>query len=165
MHTRGFQALQEPGTTRRLVLRKSKSLKPDHLMCNSTGRIINNGSISAHTPRPLTIAYTASKHAISGLTKSTALDGRAYNIACTQIDIGDLLEFMSLTHVLIMIERKCVHGYGGRAGGRCSPAKWGDRPRGNLRCQARCRRNNAHCEPSYISICPRDDYHVRYFLP
>jgi NAD(P)-dependent dehydrogenase (short-subunit alcohol dehydrogenase family) len=53
------------------------------------GRIINNGSIAAHTPRPLSIAYTATKHAITGLTKSTALDGRAYDIACGQIDIGN----------------------------------------------------------------------------
>lgn len=53
------------------------------------GRIINNGSISAHTPRPFTGAYTATKHAITGLTKSTALDGRAYDIACGQIDIGN----------------------------------------------------------------------------
>jgi NAD(P)-dependent dehydrogenase (short-subunit alcohol dehydrogenase family) len=53
------------------------------------GRIINNGSISAHTPRPNSVAYTASKHAITGLTKSTALDGRKYNIACSQIDIGN----------------------------------------------------------------------------
>jgi NAD(P)-dependent dehydrogenase (short-subunit alcohol dehydrogenase family) len=53
------------------------------------GRIINNGSISAYTPRPLTIAYTATKHAITGLTKSTALDGRVYDIACGQIDIGN----------------------------------------------------------------------------
>jgi NAD(P)-dependent dehydrogenase (short-subunit alcohol dehydrogenase family) len=53
------------------------------------GRIINNGSISAHTPRPMTIAYTATKHAMTGLTKSTSLDGRAYNIACGQIDIGN----------------------------------------------------------------------------
>src|SRR5829696_9712411 len=53
------------------------------------GRIINNGSISAHTPRPRSIAYTATKHASTGLTKSTALDGRAYDIACGQIDIGN----------------------------------------------------------------------------
>lgn len=53
------------------------------------GRIINNGSISAHAPRPRSIAYTATKHAITGLTKSTALDGRAYDIACGQIDIGN----------------------------------------------------------------------------
>jgi NAD(P)-dependent dehydrogenase (short-subunit alcohol dehydrogenase family) len=53
------------------------------------GRIINNGSISASTPRPLSAPYTASKHAISGLTKSTALDGRRYDIACGQIDIGN----------------------------------------------------------------------------
>ena len=53
------------------------------------GRIINNGSISAHSPRPRSVAYTATKHAITGLTKSTALDGRAYDIACGQIDIGN----------------------------------------------------------------------------
>lgn len=53
------------------------------------GRIINNGSISAHSPRPNTIAYTATKHAVSGITKSLALDGRAYRIACSQIDIGN----------------------------------------------------------------------------
>jgi NAD(P)-dependent dehydrogenase (short-subunit alcohol dehydrogenase family) len=53
------------------------------------GRIINNGSISATTPRPNSIAYTATKHAVSGLTKSAALDGRAYNIAVGQIDIGN----------------------------------------------------------------------------
>jgi len=53
------------------------------------GRIINNGSISAHAPRPLSIAYTATKHAITGLTKSTSLDGRKYDIVCGQIDIGN----------------------------------------------------------------------------
>jgi NAD(P)-dependent dehydrogenase (short-subunit alcohol dehydrogenase family) len=53
------------------------------------GRIINNGSISAHAPRPRSLAYTATKHAITGLTKSTALDGRPYDIACGQIDIGN----------------------------------------------------------------------------
>jgi len=53
------------------------------------GRIINNGSVSAHMPRPLSIAYTATKHAISGLTKTTQLDGRKFNIACSQIDVGN----------------------------------------------------------------------------
>ncbi len=53
------------------------------------GRIINNGSLSAHTPRPHSAPYTATKHAITGLTKSTALDGRRYDIACGQIDIGN----------------------------------------------------------------------------
>ena len=53
------------------------------------GRIINNGSISAHAPRPGSIAYTATKHAITGLTRSTSLDGRAFDIACGQIDIGN----------------------------------------------------------------------------
>lgn len=53
------------------------------------GRIINNGSISAHAPRPFSASYTATKHAITGLTKSTSLDGRRYDIACGQIDIGN----------------------------------------------------------------------------
>jgi NAD(P)-dependent dehydrogenase (short-subunit alcohol dehydrogenase family) len=53
------------------------------------GRIINNGSISAHAPRPNSAPYTSTKHAVAGLTKSTALDGRKYDIACSQIDIGN----------------------------------------------------------------------------
>ncbi len=53
------------------------------------GRIINNGSISAHTPRPFSAPYTATKHGVTGLTKATALDGRPYDIACGQIDIGN----------------------------------------------------------------------------
>jgi NAD(P)-dependent dehydrogenase (short-subunit alcohol dehydrogenase family) len=60
------------------------------------GRIINNGSISAHTPRPRSIAYTATKHAMTGLTKSTALDGRGYDIACGQIDIGNAATDMTV---------------------------------------------------------------------
>jgi NAD(P)-dependent dehydrogenase (short-subunit alcohol dehydrogenase family) len=68
------------------------------------GRIINNGSISAAVPRPLSAPYTASKHAVTGLTRSTSLDGRAYDIACGQIDIGnaatDLTEPMRTTGVL-----------------------------------------------------------------
>jgi len=55
------------------------------------GRIINNGSISAHVPRPNSAPYTATKHAITGLTRSTSLDGRKYDIACGQIDIGNAL--------------------------------------------------------------------------
>jgi NAD(P)-dependent dehydrogenase (short-subunit alcohol dehydrogenase family) len=55
----------------------------------SGGRIINNGSISATAPRPWMIAYTASKHAVTGLTRATALEGRRYDIACGQIDIGN----------------------------------------------------------------------------
>jgi NAD(P)-dependent dehydrogenase (short-subunit alcohol dehydrogenase family) len=53
------------------------------------GRIINNGSISAHAPRPLSAPYTATKHAVSGLSKCIALDGRAFDIACSQIDVGN----------------------------------------------------------------------------
>ena len=53
------------------------------------GRIINNGSISAHAPRPNSAPYTSTKHAVTGLTKSSALDGRKYDIACGQIDIGN----------------------------------------------------------------------------
>jgi NAD(P)-dependent dehydrogenase (short-subunit alcohol dehydrogenase family) len=59
------------------------------------GRIINNGSISAHTPRPLSAPYTATKHALTGLTKSLALDGRAHNIVCGQIDIGNAATAMA----------------------------------------------------------------------
>jgi NAD(P)-dependent dehydrogenase (short-subunit alcohol dehydrogenase family) len=55
------------------------------------GRIINNGSISAHAPRPDSVAYTSTKHAITGLTKATSLDGRKYDIACGQLDIGNAL--------------------------------------------------------------------------
>jgi NAD(P)-dependent dehydrogenase (short-subunit alcohol dehydrogenase family) len=55
----------------------------------SGGRIINNGSLSAHAPRPHSAPYTAAKHAVTGLTKSTALDGRRYGIACGQIDVGN----------------------------------------------------------------------------
>ena len=65
------------------AIRLMKSQRPQG------GRIINNGSISAHTPRPNSAPYTSTKHAITGLTKSTALDGRAFNIACGQIDIGN----------------------------------------------------------------------------
>ncbi len=68
------------------------------------GRIINNGSISAYAPRPHSAPYTAAKHAVTGLTKSTSLDGRAYDIACGQIDIGNaatgLAETMRTTGVL-----------------------------------------------------------------
>jgi NAD(P)-dependent dehydrogenase (short-subunit alcohol dehydrogenase family) len=60
------------------------------------GRIINNGSISAHAPRPNSAPYTATKHAITGLTKSASLDGRKYNIACGQIDIGNAQTEMAM---------------------------------------------------------------------
>jgi NADP-dependent 3-hydroxy acid dehydrogenase YdfG len=59
------------------------------------GRIINNGSISAHAPRPNSATYTAAKHAVTGLTRSTALDGRAHDIACGQIDIGNAATAMT----------------------------------------------------------------------
>jgi NAD(P)-dependent dehydrogenase (short-subunit alcohol dehydrogenase family) len=59
------------------------------------GRIVNNGSISAHAPRPNSVPYTATKHAITGLTKSLSLDGRKYDIACSQIDIGNAATEMS----------------------------------------------------------------------
>ena len=72
-----------------------------HLMKNQLprgGRIINNGSISAHSPRPNAVAYTATKHAMTGLTKATSLDGRKYDIACGQIDIGNAATDM--THAM-----------------------------------------------------------------
>ena len=59
------------------------------------GRIINNGSISAQVPRPMSAAYTATKHAVAGLTKVTSLDGRAYDIACGQIDVGNAASQMT----------------------------------------------------------------------
>ncbi len=59
------------------------------------GRIINNGSISAHVPRPYSSPYTATKHGVTGLTKSTSLDGRSHNIVCSQIDIGNALTEMT----------------------------------------------------------------------
>jgi NAD(P)-dependent dehydrogenase (short-subunit alcohol dehydrogenase family) len=67
----------------RAAFRQLKSQKP------GGGRIINNGSISAHVPRPFSAPYTSTKHAMTGLTRSLALDGRAFNIACGQIDIGN----------------------------------------------------------------------------
>ena len=65
------------------AVRQMKSQSPQG------GRIINNGSISAHTPRSDSTPYTMSKHAISGLTKCTQLDGREFNIACSQVDVGN----------------------------------------------------------------------------
>jgi NAD(P)-dependent dehydrogenase (short-subunit alcohol dehydrogenase family) len=59
------------------------------------GRIINNGSISAHVPRPQAVAYTATKHAITGLTKTISLEGRTFNIACGQVDIGNAVTELS----------------------------------------------------------------------
>jgi NAD(P)-dependent dehydrogenase (short-subunit alcohol dehydrogenase family) len=59
------------------------------------GRIINNGSVSAHVPRPHAVAYTATKHAITGLTKAISLEGRAFNIACGQVDIGNAVTELS----------------------------------------------------------------------
>jgi NAD(P)-dependent dehydrogenase (short-subunit alcohol dehydrogenase family) len=72
-----------------LAFRYMKSQSPQG------GRIINNGSISAYAPRPNSAPYTLSKHAISGLTKSSALDGRPFNIACCQLDIGNALSALS----------------------------------------------------------------------
>jgi len=60
------------------------------------GRIINNGSISAESPRPGSIAYTSSKHAVTGLTKSISLDGRPFSIACGQIDYGNVVSAISV---------------------------------------------------------------------
>ena len=77
--------LNGPFYCTRAAFRVMKAQKP------MGGRIINNGSISAHAPRPDSVAYTATKHAITGLTKSASLDGRKYDIACGQIDIGNAM--------------------------------------------------------------------------
>jgi NAD(P)-dependent dehydrogenase (short-subunit alcohol dehydrogenase family) len=74
------------------------------------GRIINNGSISAHAPRPNSAPYTATKHAITGLTRSTALDGRKYDIACGQIDIGN-----AATELTAVMREGILQAYGGVA--------------------------------------------------
>ena len=65
------------------------------------GRIINNGSISAHTPRPNSVPYTSTKHAVTGLTKSISLDGRKYDIACSQVDVGNAATPVSYTHLTL----------------------------------------------------------------
>jgi len=65
------------------------------MKANGGGRIINNGSLSAHVPRPLSIPYTTSKHAVTGLTKSLNLDGRSFGICCSQIDIGNAQSSMT----------------------------------------------------------------------
>jgi NAD(P)-dependent dehydrogenase (short-subunit alcohol dehydrogenase family) len=67
----------------------SGRIPPDEGTNPAGGRIINNGSVSAHAPRPDSAAYTATKHGVTGLTKSISLDGRKYDIACGQIDIGN----------------------------------------------------------------------------
>ena len=87
------------------------------------GRIINNGSISAYVPRPNSVAYTATKHAITGLTRSTSLDGRKYDIACGQIDIGNadtafstrLREGVPQAHGAIVVEPRMDVGNVARA--------------------------------------------------
>ena len=71
------------------------------------GRIINNGSISAFSPRPKSVAYTTSKHAITGLTKSLALDGRKDKIVCSQIDIGN-----ALTQLTKSFKKGIIQSYG-----------------------------------------------------
>lgn len=81
--------LNGPFYCTRAAFRVMKAQKP------MGGRIINNGSISAHAPRPDSSAYTATKHAITGLTKSASLDGRKYDIACGQIDIGNAMTDMA----------------------------------------------------------------------
>ena len=91
------------------------------------GRIINNGSVSAHSPRPRSVAYTATKHAMTGLTKSLSLDGRAFGIACGQIDIGNAATDMTQA----MSSRRIA---GERLSGR----------RAHVRCRARRRRSALH---------------------
>ena len=106
------------------------------------GRIINNGSISAHSPRPFSAPYTATKHAITGLTRSIALDGRAHDIACGQIDIGNALTEMA---------RK--HDGRGAAGRRAHRGRADDGP-------GRSRRGHrAHGEPAAVDQHPDDDDH------
>ena len=78
-----------------LELPKTESFEYKTVQNSNEIVIINNGSISAHVPRPGSAPYTATKHAVTGLTRSTSLDGRKYNIACGQIDIGNALTEMA----------------------------------------------------------------------
>ena len=106
------------------------------------GRIVNNGSISAYAPRPNSAPYTATKHAITGLTKSIALDGRQFDIACGQIDIGNALTDMARKMTL----RRA-------AGGRPDRDRADDRPeRGR-------RRRRPYGEPAAVDQHPVHDDH------
>ena len=95
------------------------------------GRIINNGSISASVPRPRSASYTATKHAITGLTKATSLEGRAYDIACGQIDIGNAATEMTepmITTGVLQANGTTMQ----RADNRCRPRRTSSRLHGNL---------------------------------
>jgi NAD(P)-dependent dehydrogenase (short-subunit alcohol dehydrogenase family) len=93
------------------------------------GRIINNGSISAYAPRPNSSPYTSTKHAITGLTKTTSLDGRKYDIACSQIDIGNAATEMTERMAKGVMQANGDHGHRAAHGretcGRCHRAhRW-----------------------------------------
>ena len=116
------------------------------------GRIINNGSISAYTPRPFSSPYTSSKHAVLGLTKSTLLDGRVHNITCTQIDIGRCppshlrllcLEAFSLPSCLRWGEDGAI-----ASPTRHAPAERKLLPRSRIQREARRRNHSSHRDPS-----------------
>ncbi len=94
------------------------------------GRIINNGSVSAYAPRPNSAPYTATKHAITGLTKSTSLDGRPFDIACGQIDIGN-----AATELLASARRERRRG---RADDRCVSRRRRDRADGEPAARGEC---------------------------
>ena len=106
------------------------------------GRIINNGSISAHAPRPNSAPYTATKHAITGLTKSTSLDGRAFDIACGQIDIGN-----AATEMTERMTSGVLQANGTTA----------VEPR--IDAEARGERGRLHGEPAARRQCPVPDRH------
>ena len=103
------------------------------------GRIINNGSISAHTPRPRSVAYTATKHAVTGLTKSTALDCRGYDITCSQIDIGNAATPLTER----MVQGQGVLQADGTHGGRAAHERRRRRPRRGLHRQPAARHQRA----------------------
>ena len=126
---------------RRLPLRAGRDAA-DEAQSPRGGRIINNGSISAHAPRPNSAPYTATKHAITGLTKSIALDGRQFDIACGQIDIGNALTEMAYRMTT------------GRAAGRRP-----HRDRADDRPQRGRRRDRAHGEPAALDQHPDHDDH------
>ena len=105
-----------------------------HMMKNQDpmgGRIINNGSLSAYVPRPNSIPYTATKHAVTGVTRATSLDGRKYNIACSQIDVGNAATPMT-ERMSVGVPAGARRGHGGA----------------DYECPARRRRGSAYSQPA-----------------
>jgi NAD(P)-dependent dehydrogenase (short-subunit alcohol dehydrogenase family) len=126
----------------------------------SGGRIINNGSVSAQVPRPHSVAYTATKHAITGLTKSLSLDGRAHGIACGQIDIGNAATEMTVRMREGILQADGAVGYGITEGERVPVAPRRDQESDHHGGQARS--SHSRLLPG-CPFCWPETYHVADF--